>query len=172
MLLLALRRPGGVVWVVSPILLAAAAVPAMGLLGLPWLIVAALRSGEGALWAFAAISALLLGGSAFAFGRAALAQQVHCALQGGRIRVRTRAERAEASVTSARLGLGQRRVGLNPPLTLHEVRLSAPGWREPVLLHSGLTAWSARAAAARLGLHLGLAQHSANPTLAKPRDTT
>lgn len=149
-------------WVVSPILLTAAAVPAAGLLTLPWLIAAALQSGEGALWALAAIHVVFLGGSAFAFGRAALAQQVRCVHENGCITVRTRAESAEASVSSARLGLGRRKVGLNRPLTLHEVTLNAPGWREPVLLHSGLTAWSARAAAARLSPHLGLAQNTAS----------
>lgn len=150
MLLLALRQPGARVWVVSPILLAAAGVPASGLVGLPWLIVAALRSGQGALWALATICVVLLGGGACAFGRAAWAQQIHCVREGTRLRVRTRADSVEAAATSARLELGRRTLGLNRPVTLYVVALNAPGWREPILLHSGLTSWTARAAASRL----------------------
>ncbi|HEX6243594.1 MAG TPA: hypothetical protein VFZ61_21925, partial [Polyangiales bacterium] len=136
----------------------AAAVPASGLLGLPWLVIAALHSGQGVLWAFAAICVVLLGGGAYAFGRAALAQQVRCARDGVLIRARTRTESVEAAVAHVRVELGRRRVGLNPPVTLHLVTLRAPGWREPIPLHSGLTPWSARAAATRISLHLGLAE--------------
>ena len=161
MLLMALRRPEDAVLVVSPILLAAAAVPGSGLVGLPWLVVAAIRSGQGALWALVAICTMLLGGGAFAFGRAALAQQVRCAREGARIRATTRSERVEASVDSASLELGRRTVGLSRPVTLHVVALNAPGWRAPILLHSGLTPWGALAAAARLGRQLGLALRSA-----------
>ena len=145
-------------WVVSPILLAAAAVPASGLVGMPWLIAAALRSGQGVLWAFAAICGVLLGGGAYAFGRAAQAQQVHCVREGARIRATARNQTVEAAVASVRIETGRRTVGLNRPVTLHTVTLNAPGWQEPILLHSGLTPWAARAAAGRLCQHLGLAE--------------
>lgn len=156
MLLAALRRPNRSVLVVSPILTIAAAVPGAGLLMLPVLVVTALRTGEGALWALVAICAFLLGTACFAFGRAAGAQQVRCVREGSRLRATTRGGSVEAEAEQVRLDLTQRSVGLNRPVTLYVVALSAHGWREPILLHSGLTPWTARVAARRLREHLGL----------------
>jgi hypothetical protein len=163
MLLSALRRPGAAVLVVSPILLIAAAMPGAGLLALPLLIAGALRSGQGALWAFVAIFAFFSGAGAFAFGRAAWAQQVRCTREVERVRVTTRTEAVEAEAECVQLGVARRRAGLNPPVTLHVVTLSAPGWRTPILLHSGLTSWSANAAARRLSEHLGLRDSRGQP---------
>lgn len=169
MLLSALRRPGGAVIVISPILLIAAAVPSAGLLGLPLLIVAALRSGQGTLWAFTAICAFLLGIAAFAFGRAAWAQQVRCVRESSRVRATTRSEAVEAEAKRVELQVARRTVGLNRPVTLHVVALNAPGWREPILLHSGLTPWAAQAAARRLSEHLGLVGTLDTPPSRHPR---
>lgn len=156
MLLLPLRRPGGAVLVVSPILLLAAAVPGAALLGLPLLIVAALQSGEGTSWAFLAIYVFFVGLGAFAFGRAAWARQVRCVREASRLRASTRTESVEAEADRVQLEVTRRAVGLTRPLTLHEVTLRAPGWRQPVQLHSGLTPWAAQAAARRLREHLRL----------------
>lgn len=156
MLLLALRRPGGAVLVISPILLAAAAVPGTALLGLPWLVAAALRGEQGVLWAFVAMYAFFLGVAAYAFGRAALAQQVRCQREGSRLRAKTREQAVEAEAARVQLMVARRSVGGTRPVTLHQVSVSAPDWPQPIVLHSGLTPWFARAAARRLHEHLGL----------------
>jgi hypothetical protein len=91
-----------------------------------------------------------------AFGLAARAQQVRCVREGSRLRATTRSEALEAESRYLQIAVERRTVGLNRPLTLYVVTMRSPGWREPIVLHSGLLPWTAHATARRLREHLGL----------------
>lgn len=143
-----------------------AAIPGGGLLLLPALLFRLAYTGDAVdalLWVFLAMYVFFLSIPAYAFGRAALGQQVHVRRQGSRVHVRfwfprspARELTQEADLHALTLEVRSRTRGLNPRVTLHEVTLNAPGFHEPAILHSGLTPWFARRAHARLSEQLGL----------------
>lgn len=155
MLLVGLCRSGQRVLAVSPLLLAFALPPALGLALLVFAALAGLPSSDGgAPWFLVAFMAFFLGIGAYAFGRAAWAKQVSCERDGGELEVRAHQLHARVRAERARLRVLSRRFGVNQPVTVHLVVLEAPELSREVFLHAGLMAVAARAAARRLGRHL------------------
>jgi hypothetical protein len=157
MLLLSLRHRPGAQMTICPLLWAGAALPAPGLLALPFVGWKAWQTGSGILWAFLIISGFFMAIFAYAFYRAALSQQVRCRRQDSRLLVYAHEREVEADAAAVLLTLVKSTVGVRNPITVHDVTLRAPGcWDTSFLLHRGLTSSGALRAAQRLRAHLGV----------------
>lgn len=163
MLLHVFCRPGGALLTVSPLLLCGAAIPGVGLVTLPVAVVGGAMTVAPAVWAFFAFCLFLLGVTAYAFWRAAWSQQVRCWPKGHWLQVEKRDTHLGADMSAVSIAVTTRTVGLQGKVRLHEVRLSAREFGEPVAIHSGLTRWAAVRAAVRIHAHTGLSLQDGPP---------
>lgn len=156
MLLLSLPKGPSSRVTICPVLWAGALLPAPGLLSLPLVASEAWRTGPGSLWALLALAAFFLAIFAYAFCRAALAQQVRCERRGSRLLVSSHTEQVAAEASTVLVAVEKNKVGHRNPLTVHDVLLRAPGWSSSFLVHRGFSSGGASRAARRLQQQLDL----------------